>query len=507
MRLRIILPMILLIFTTGCGVSAEKAPINPEPDDKVVELYSDSKNKLIEIESEPIPQQGSVQIQVYNDYDIDYGIKTPFTFIDIIKDNEVIETINTYCYLDSVTDMDCFDFNDDEIKDIAIIGKSASDTTVFLYEVNSHYLCQAYSPWWDVGDFILESLGDEFSLNELKTISSEGLDSYAGMLAKNAISSAEKATYRDYKSAYIDFLKVIDECGVDEHCVPLERYWIYDIDKDLTPELLVLYRDCEANSHVFVYTYTDNKVKNIVEIDTDHSEFFAYPSGNGIMQHRACSGGEEYFLLSLNDNKFTSKELYSGCTGYENPETGDYDTKFMPSRDVVPDAYFLTSFAPDYIYPIEKYEEISANVSSQDNKKYTFPDNDPDFYSEIMEKDGIVNAVSVDGTESIYKDIHFSDFIRAIEYSPSEIHDMTYADLNSDNVYECVFYVSENDNYRPACIIMSKQGDDIFAYYGYPSGTGITKDGFFIEDSDDYSHCQYRVQYDKEKCFYYSAPY
>ena len=101
-------------------------------------------------------------------------------------------------------------------------------------------------------------------MNELKTILSEGLDSYAGMLAKNAISSAEKATYRDYKSAYIDFLKVIDECGVDEHCVPLERYWIYDIDKDLTPELLVLYRDCEANSCVFVYTYTDNIVKNIV---------------------------------------------------------------------------------------------------------------------------------------------------------------------------------------------------------------------------------------------------
>ena len=88
MRINIILPLTILILLTGCGATAEKAPINPESEDESAEAYSDSKTKLIEIESELVPEQGLVQICVYNDDFIDQGIETQCTFIDIIKDNE-----------------------------------------------------------------------------------------------------------------------------------------------------------------------------------------------------------------------------------------------------------------------------------------------------------------------------------------------------------------------------------------------------------------------------------
>ncbi len=73
MKQNIILTFILFIFITGCGATAEKAPINPESEDKSAEAYPDSKTKLIEIESELVPEQGLVQICAYNDDFIDQG--------------------------------------------------------------------------------------------------------------------------------------------------------------------------------------------------------------------------------------------------------------------------------------------------------------------------------------------------------------------------------------------------------------------------------------------------
>ena len=513
MRQNIIITLILLIFLTGCGATAEKTPINPESEDKSAEAYSDSKTKLIEIESELVPEQGLVQICAYNDDFIDQGIDTQYTFIDIIKDNETKATINTHHQFSEITDIDCFDYSNDEEKDIAVIGKSDSYTTVFLCETASDYYYTDFYPQRFCGDFVQESLGNDFSMSKLKSIL---LKEGVGSLAKILINDAEKVTYSDYKSAYINFLKVLDKCGVDEYGCSGGAYSIYDIDKDSIPELIVHYGDCGANLHAFVFTYTDNKVKCIDEIGTGHSEFYAYPSGNGILQSWAHMGGEEFTLFSLNNNELTAKELYSGSTVYEDPETGEYDIKFTPERDVVPDTYFLTSFVPDNVFPIEKYETISAYVPSQDNANYTFPDNNPKFYSEIMEKDNIVNAVSKYRNDPVYKDIHFSDFLKKLEHSPSEIHDITYADLNLDNVYECIFYVLEKDSKDSIRIILSKQGDDIYAYYDsyYMASTGwgeaektdITENGFFIEEPNEHFF-QNRVMYDKEKWFYYSAPY
>ena len=331
--------------------------------------------------------------------------------------------------------------------------------------------------------------------------------------SRKAISAAEEVAYSDYKSAYIDFLKVLDECGVDKYGCQVGAYYIYDIDKDGTPELLVEYGSCEAEYHVWVYTYADSKIRCSDMIQAGHSCFYAYPSGNGILQGCAHMGAQSYDRIYLNKNELVSECLYDGIVQYVD-ETGEYHEEFKEAREVVPDAYYLTSFALDNVFPIEKYEVISANVPFQDNANYTFPDNNPKFYSEIMEKDNIVNAVSKYRNDLVYKDIHFSDFLKKLEHSQSEIQDITYADLNSDNVYECIFYVPEKDSKDSIRIILSMQGEKIYAYYdscymlrwGVAEKTSITKDGFFLEEP--YGHCfKERVLYDKENWLYYSAPY
>ena len=124
-------------------------------------------NKLAEMESELVQNQGNAQICVYNDVFEAYGKKSNYTFIDIIKDNEVKETINTYRYLDRVTDIDCFDFNGDGIKDIALIGDSGDETKILLYESTSEYHYDVFSGWSDVGDVILGTLDEDFPMKRI----------------------------------------------------------------------------------------------------------------------------------------------------------------------------------------------------------------------------------------------------------------------------------------------------------------------------------------------------
>ncbi len=81
--------------------------------------------------------------------------------------------------------------------------------------------------------------------------------------------------------------------------------------------------------------------------------------------------------------------------------------------------------------------------------------------------------------------------------------------------YECIFSITTQDvNYEAITkdyrVILSKQGDDIYAYLaGYPNENSVTEDGYFITEPDE--NCGdrdvSRVMYDKEKCFDYHVAY
>ena len=163
MRINIILPLTILIFLTGCGAK---------------------NKKLIETESELGQGQGNAKICVYNDIFEAYGKESNYTFIDIIKDDEVKETINTYRYLDKVTDIDCFDFNDDGIKDVALIGYSGDELKILMYESTSDYNYATYSGSSDENETIRKALDDDFSMETLKVILVEGVACYTGNLAE-----------------------------------------------------------------------------------------------------------------------------------------------------------------------------------------------------------------------------------------------------------------------------------------------------------------------------------
>ena len=81
MRINIILPLTILILLTGCGATAEKAPINPESEDKSSEAYSDSKTKLSET-----ADTSEKRIADYNSYD--ELIEDIKNFLDVMEESD-----------------------------------------------------------------------------------------------------------------------------------------------------------------------------------------------------------------------------------------------------------------------------------------------------------------------------------------------------------------------------------------------------------------------------------
>ncbi len=155
----------------------------------------------------------------------------------------------------------------------------------------------------------------------------------------------------------------------------------------------------------------------------------------------------------------------------------------------------------------------SGNIQSVPTS-YSFPDNNPDFYTDIMQNDEIVSAVALDQFMNTPGEVPFSMLLEPGQIYENThaflvVHGITYADLNSDGIYECIFYLSENDQNKNYRAIMSLQDETVYAYLTfYPGETTITEDGYFVSEPGEYTHERYvkRVLYDKENGFTYAVP-
>ncbi len=326
----------------------------------------------------------------------------------------------------------------------------------------------------------------------------------------------------DYKQAYKGIIEYEQERLIsvshedyDEYEDTIECYWLYDIDKDNTPELLIRYGHCEADFHGKLYTYAEGKLQFIDGIGMGHTGFYAVPGENGILSYMGHMGYGSASKLTLQNGLLESEELYSEDIN-EKLQNGE-DAWYKAANEIIEGAYYLEAFNCYTTYPIEMYDVIadysSGNIQSVPTN-YSFPENNPDFYTDIMQNDEIVSAVALDQFMNTPGEVPFSMLLepgQIYEYIQGYlvVHGITYADLNSDGIYECIFYLSENDQNKNYRAIMSLQDETVYAYLTfYPGETTITEDGYFVSEPDEYTNERYvkRVLYDKENGFTYSVP-
>ncbi len=326
----------------------------------------------------------------------------------------------------------------------------------------------------------------------------------------------------DYKQAYKEIIKYEQERlasvspdDYDEYEDTIDCYWLYDIDKDNTPELMIRYGHCEAAFHGKLYTFIEGKLQLIDGIGMGHTSFYAVPDENGILSYWGHMGYGSASKLTLQNGLLESEELYS--EDINEKLQNDEDAWYKAANEIIEGAYYLEAFNYYSTYPIEMYDVVadysSGNIQSVPTS-YSFPDNNPDFYTDIMQNDVIVSAVALDQFMNTPGEVPFSMLLepgQIYEYTHSylNVHGLTYADLNSDGIYECIFYLSENEQNKDYRAILSLQDGTVYAYLTfYPGETTITEDGYFVSEPGEYTHERYvkRVLYDKENGFTYAVP-
>lgn len=260
MRINIILPLTILIFLTGCGA----VNINDNVEARQPHENSESEHKLYDktFETELVKDDGLVQIRVHNELEKDYNNHYTglYTYIDIIKDDTVIDTVDTGIYMKSVTDIIFFDFDCDGRNDIVITG----DASKFL-------LCTATADYnyhvfddWNTMENIEKQRGNDISMDKLKSV----------LLGDNL-----SCDYSDYKKAYSQIARLFKleayESDNEDNSFFAPSYALVDIDGNSPMELVV-----ESGCTVWLYYYKNGCVNELLVGDYEHE----YSPGNGIIR-------------------------------------------------------------------------------------------------------------------------------------------------------------------------------------------------------------------------------
>ncbi len=103
---------------------------------------------------------------------------------------------------------------------------------------------------------------------------------------------------------------------------PVKYYYVYDIDKDDIPELIVGFGEDEASNHGQVYKYdtTKGRAIQIGDIGLGHSVLYTYPEGNGILQSMAHMDGQTINKFFIDNGEIKEEELFSEVIDFNNED-------------------------------------------------------------------------------------------------------------------------------------------------------------------------------------------
>lgn len=133
-------------------------------------------------------------------------------------------------------------------------------------------------------------------------------DGYASLEARNA--------YRRKLVTYdVNYLPKYD--GV-------EAFYLTDINKDGTAELLLRHGVSEAGKTVDIWTYLNGNTVFCGSVYIGHSVLYAYPDGNGVVQVYNHMGREAISLITMEGTSVKTKEI------------GERDTRYADSLEHFP---------------------------------------------------------------------------------------------------------------------------------------------------------------------------
>ena len=317
-----------------------------------------------------------------------------------------------------------------------------------------------------------------------------------------------------WQQAYLDVLKetvLVWEPQVDDIAVE-NSYFVYDIDMDGIPELVVKTGTCEADYMAAVFSYRDGQAVRIGELGAGHCSFYGDPVHGGLIIHWGHSGYAGAYRNYIKDGQITDETLFEDNL-YIRLED-DPDAEYLPVTDFVPEAFPLTLVESYNPLGITHYDEICNCLSGQfPSAGYnSYPENDPSFYKKVISNGTTVVATGTDrfanspGAVS-FRDLLKKDVVASWMNEDLTITDILDADLNGDGKFECILSLTEASGGNPIRIFLSEEAGTVYAYiqnYAYNSLSMDDNGNFLL--SSDYDQQRCRLIFERENSFLLSLP-
>lgn len=286
-------------------------------------------------------------------------------------------------------------------------------------------------------------------------------------------------------------------------------YWLYDIDKDGVPELIVKFGTCEADYQARFYTFRDGATRQVGELGFGHSALSTLPGDNGVILRWGHMGYGALTRLTLVDGALQSEQLLEE----------DINARIQAGEDADythPASLFPGSVNLDYsistarLYPLEHWQEILAWMEgglSYGSRELRWPEDNERFFDEIIDGGGEVCAYAVDSFRSSPGPIAFDQLLKkgvVYEYMSGDavVTERQAADLNGDGQLEYFlrFTADPTGSSSSDAMILSAQDGRVYAYLiAWMEPAAIDENGVFKVESEYYS-MRMKFLFDKSEC-------
>ena len=318
-------------------------------------------------------------------------------------------------------------------------------------------------------------------------------------------SAADYGWQQAYLEILDDTLKA-QEPKIDDVIIEYS-YFVYDIDKDGIPELIVKTGTCEADYTAVVYGCQNGTSIRIGETHAGHSSFYGDPFGNGLIIHQGHMGYATIRRCIEESGQFSSETLLEEDLNMRLQY--EPDAEYTPVSEVVAGAYPLTLVETYNPLPITQYDTVCSCLQGiyPSSDSVVFPEDDPSFYEKVISDNTPVIATGIDRFANSPHAIGFQSLLKkdiAANWMSGNllIRDMLTADLNGDGKLECILNLSEEGSGDSLRFFLSEEDGTVYVYiqnYAYDT-LSINEDGNILFTTEYYQQL-YRLIFEKENCF------
>ena len=278
------------------------------------------------------------------------------------------------------------------------------------------------------------------------------------------------------------------------------QYYLYDVNKDGIPEMIIKRGTCEADYNGEMYSNDGYAAKPFAyDLPLGHTSLYSDPGENGIIFDGGHMGEHWVSKGYMTKDTLEYEEVFGETLMGEDDVYTNMD-KIIAGSMPVPYARMTQDL---YVH---QYDRIWNLVEGKETAAAADPDADKklkDAVDDTLSGGGSVVGVSADGYGQDFGPVPFDDMLKKLDQwsdVPYAIESQEYADVDLDGVKECVIWVKpeSEDATRRDAIVLSLQDGKMYAYIiNYVNDATLRADGAF--ESKEYGY-SYRIVFDHDDC-------